>query len=942
MQVELYMIKVWYNHRGTPQKELLPISSINIGDKIAQKNKQEWVIPNHYRSQSENFMRQIGIRFPDKINNVTSLSISSPDGKFRSTFVYYPKENIWFEPTRFSNKKRKGYYLFEESSILTGLTNAGTANLNYEENGHYKDFATIHFVPSSLPIDDYEEMVADLYRIREDIVRDDRNIARVGINSSKVVMDLQEQLKKLKIAIKQINASPHSTLELQTTKKKPQNHGRFDFRMEIEQYINPGKPIYRSRELKPVVATFENMLIKQMLGDLVQYATAMGSKEITTKSLLNSVLNEREVYFRKSDLEIQRLLGSVDKVEDKKTYNQVHNKLNKDMQQYLDEENSIRGAIKVSADYNNIPSLQSNTEYIELILEMNGPLTSNNQYYHRQSNQGLAAQLKYDRRQRHLRVRNYVIKNQPKIPNGSYFGTIFLSSEHVQSHLRFYKAFCEESQLESINQPMTIQICGMVRKQPNGIDTVSTTRQFDDYLDYTFDFVYISSIQVDGIDIDIPSDKKSLNAFLDSELPIMMNNADQSEDAFMRLKQLEKLQSLTNQMEEIHSVSKKYDELKEVAEELLNLNLFSKLELKERLPVKPTQLFLHNPTYRVAWQAMQRIKYELSASLYVQQNQRQVSTGKVEYIFEVWTLYKIIHVLTMEMGWKLEGNKNVTACLDQYMVAGSEKGLQNFSATLYWQHWELEIYYEPKINLPFENYLTPDFVFKFKKNGSTMGLVILDAKYRNYESQGIEHWVKDINDIAITKYGNMQSIDPKWQFPIMASGILHSDVKISEDAEDKYNPYHVMYNETLFNTNLSEEKAHKYGSIYMIPSKTYIFKNWFRLIMEYHLGEHKVCWNCGESKEVQERQLLTQYGYPKYYYTCHCCNEFWVKVHCRSNRHKIIKHMNNYHLQVENRRKWWVICPSCGDGRPAQQNSFTTALFNQQPVFIDFDDDLPW
>ncbi|WP_416292233.1 nuclease domain-containing protein [Paenibacillus illinoisensis] len=923
------MVKVWYNHGQEPQNELLPISSINIGDKIAQNNKNEWVISNHYRSQNENFMRQIGIRFVSKKSNVTTLSISSPDGNFRSDFYYYPKENIWFEPTHFSKKKRKGYYLFEESRILTGLTNAGSAKLSYEENGQYKDFSTIHFIPSSLPIEDYEEMIADLYRIREDIVRDDRNIARVGINLnlSKVVMELQEQLRKLKVSIKQINANPHSTLTLQTTKKKPQNHGRFDLRMEIGQYINPGIPSYRSHELKPVVTTYENMIIKQMLLDLVRYASAMGSNEITTKSLLNSLLNERDVCFRKSDLEIQRLLGSVNQVEDKETYKRVYNKLMEDMQQYLDEENSIRKDIKLYANYNKIPNTKSDTEYVELMLEMNGSFTNNNQYYHLQSNQGLDAQLKYDCRQKHLKVRNYIIKNQSKVHDGSYFGKIYLSSEHVQSHMRFYKAFCEEAQQESINQPRSITICGRVRKQPFGVDAVSTS-QVNKYLDYTFDFVYISNILVDGIDIDIPSDKNSIIAFLDNELPVMMNNADQSEDSFMRLKQLEKLQSLTNQMEEIHNVSKKYDGLKEAAEELLKLNLFSKLELKGRLPIKPTQLFLHNPIYRVAWQAMQQIKYELSASLYVQQHQRQVSTVKVEYIFEVWTLYKIIHTLTKEMGWRLDRKKEVTASLDQYMVEGATvQAFQNFSVTLHWQHWELELYYEPKINLLFDTYLTPDFVFKFKRNGRTMGLVILDAKYRNYKSQGIEKWVKDINDIAINKYGNMQSIETKWKFPILASGILHSDVKISDDNEDKYNPYHVMYNETLFNTNLSNEKAHKYGSIYMIPSRTYVFKNWFRLIMEYHLNEHKVCWNCGGTEEVQERQLLTQFGYPKYYYTCQSCNEFWVKVHCRSNRHKIIKHMNNYHLQVENRRKWWVICPSCGDGRPAQQNTVTSNLF---------------
>ena len=917
MKVELYMIKVWYNHEGPPQNELLPISSVDIGDKIAQKNKLEWVIPNHYRIQNEKFMRQIGIRFVENKDNVPAISISSPDGNFKSDFIYYPQENIWFEPTHFSKKTRNGKYLYKESRILTGLTNAGTAKLSYEVNGQYKDFATIHFIPSSLPIEDYEEMVADLYRIREDLIRDERNIAKVGINLNRVVMELKEQIQNLKLAIKQINANPHSTLELQNTKKKPHNQSRFDLRMEIEKYINPGKPSYKSRNLKPLVSTFENMLIKQMLEDLIRYANAKGSKEITTKSQLNSLLNEREACFRKSDLDIQRLIGSVDKIEDNETYNDVYKELMKDAQQYLDEENNIRDVIKAQADYKSIPNTQSNTEYVELTLKMNGLFTPNNQYYHGQSHQGLTAQLKYDRRQQHLKVINYIINNKLNIHDRSYFGTINLSSDHLLSHIRFYQAFCEDSQLESIDHPRTIKICGMVKKQPNGIDAVSTQRPYDQYLDYTFDFVYISNITIDDIDIDIPQDKNSLLSFLDSELPVMLKNADKSEAAFMRLKQLEKLHSLTNQMDHIHCISKEFDQLKEAAEELLNLNLFSKLKLNERLPVKPTQLFLHNPTYRVAWQAIQRIKHEVSASLYVEQLQRQVSTAKVEHIFEVWTLYKVIHILTKELGWSLDGSRDITALLDQYMIEGSEKGLQNFSATLYWQQWELVIYYEPKINLSYDRYLTPDFVLKFNKNNETMGMVILDAKYRNYKSQGIEHWVKDIEEVAINKYGNMQSIDPNWQYPILSSSILHSDVNISEGAEHKYNPYHVMYNESLFNTRLSNEAAHKYGSLYMTPSRTYVFKNWVRLIMEFHLCEHKVCWNCGETKDVQERQLSTQSGYPKYHYICQSCNEFWVKVHCRSNHDKIIKHMNNYHLQVESGNKWWVVCPSCGDGKPS-------------------------
>lgn len=929
MYVEILMIKVRYDHSVKPSLKLLPIKSINISDKISRKNKEVWVIPNHYRSQNENFIRQIGVRFIDKESNIEKVSIVSPDEKSSHNFVYNSDKNIWFEPTLFSNKKRKSYYLYEESSILTGLTNAGLAKLSCTINGQSNNFATIHFVPSSLPIEDYEEMIADLYRIREELVRDERNVAKLAISSNKVVIELQEQLKNLKNAIKQINANPHTVLELQTTKKRPQSHGRFDFRLEIEQYINPGKLNYRSRSLIPMVATHENKLIKQLLEDLIRYATTMGSNEITTKSLLRNVIDEREMHFRKSDLEIQSLLGSVNTIEEINTYNRIHSKLAQDMQRYLDKESSIREHIKATANFTVNPNRVLDTQYIELTLEMNGTFTKNNHYYHHQSFQGMRAHLKYDRRQQQLRIINYTLKTPfdriSRVPK-SHFGTIQFDGNHVQSQMRFYKAFCEEAQIQSESRPRTICIRGFVRPQPNGVDAVATPRP-DSYYDYIFDFVHISSIHVNGNEILVPSDRNYLLTFLDNELPVMIHDSDQSEEVFMRLKQLEKLQALTKYKEEIHSVSQDFDELRETTRRLLELPLFSKLNLSERLQIRPTQVFLHNPTYRVAWQAVKKIKHELSASLYVEPYQRQISTGKVEHIFEIWILYKILYLLTKELSWKLDGYKDVTTCLDDYLLNGNQKGLQNFSVILSWQHWQVELYYEPKIDLPFSRYFTPDFVFKFKNNNKSIGMAILDAKYRDYSSQGSEQWVKDIVDVAINKYGNMQSINLNWQVPILASAIIHSDMIISENVEDKYNPYHVMYNKTLFDTNLNNEKAHKYGSIYMTPSKTYVFKNWFRLIMEYHLDEHKVCWNCGEAEEVHERQLLTQGGYLKYYYTCKNCNDFWVKVHCRSNGHKLIKHMNNYHLQVKSRRKWYVICPICGDGRPTQKTPLLKQLY---------------
>lgn len=923
MDIELYMIKAWYDHSEKPEQKLLPIKDIDVGEQILMKTEREWVVPNHYRSQNQQFIRQIGIRFTGQ-QDVENVWITSPDQQSKREFIYHSQIDIWFEPTLFTDEKERGVYQFDESVILTGIANAGTAELTYSENGTVHHLATIHFVPSSLTMEDYEEMVADLYQIREDLVRDDRNVAKVVIKHMEMAENLEENLNSLTKAIRQIDANPHAVLQLQTIKKKPYSHGRFDLRMEMEKYMNPGKTHYRSRSLQPVTATYENKLIKQMLTDLVRYSRAMGSTELTNKSLVRHLRNERDMYFRKSDIVLQRLLGSVENIEDAATYEKVHSKLARERETYLEEERRIKNRMLESADFNMEPPKPAGTKYVEMLFDMNGMFDANSYYEHHQSSDGMKALIKYDRQQPPLTNIHYCLEpDGPRKRPNSHFGKIILGGDHVLSHAKFQQIFCEDAQIASLKKKKQVKISGFVRPQPNGIDAVSTPGP-DIFDNYTFDFVQIISIFIDGEEMEL--DEQALEHFVENELPVKTEHAAQSEDAFMRFKQLEKLKALTDTIQETERAGFKFDGLTEAAKQLLDLPLFSSLKLQERLPATPTQLFLHNPVYRVAWQAIKAIKNSLSASLYVKQSDRQVSTGKVQHIFEVWSFYKMIHLLTKDMKWKLKNRRNLTSYLDGYLLDKIQNGPDR-PVVLHRDDWELELYYEPHIDLTNGNHRTPDYVFIFKKNNVPKGMAILDAKYRNYVSQGKQKWKEDVVETAIDKYAKMQPTDEKWQVPLLASGILHSDMVFSENAEEEYHPYHVMYNEELFATTLTEEEPHKYASIYMTPSSTYVFKNWFRLIMEYHLNEYKVCWNCGET-EVEERQLLTQYGYPKFYYTCTSCGEFWVKVHCQSKRHKIIKHMNNYHLQIKNQERWWVICPSCGDGRPPSteelvEDSFT-------------------
>lgn len=914
MYADLYMIKVNYNHNTLPIRNQLPVRAIDIGDKIPQKNELEWVVPNHYRSQHSDSIRQIGIRFPDIKTHPEIVSISSPDKKNKHDFIYDSKENIWFEPTKFSEKKSKSFFLFDESTVLTGITNAGVGILSYTTNNNSYDFAKIHFIPSSLSISDYEDMIADLYKIREDLIRDDRNIAKTIIKSNKTDMDLRKQLYKLATAIKLVNTNPHALLKMQTTMKKPQISNQFNLQMEIEQYINPGKLKYKSKSLRHEINTYENKIIKQLLEDLLLYTKTLGSKSSIVDIRLRNILNERELYFYKSNIELKKLLKSVEKLENDNAYKYEHSKLMKKTQEYEIEDSTIINLTKRLADFaDDLIDLQK-LHYVELNLEMNGLFNEDNEYIHYQTNQGMKGHLKYDRRDSHLTIKNYVTgEHSSPIEPLSHFGTINLISNHLPSHIRFFKAFSEASQRASIDSSRLISIRGYVRPQTNNVDAVSLLKK-GKYPKYIFDFVYISSVFINNTEIHVPLDEGSLIKFLKNDLPIMINSEEQYEDNLMKLKQLEKLQFLTRKKKEIIENAEGFDELTDTINELLKLDLFTTLKSKERLPIIPTQIFLHNPYYRVAWHAVREITEEIKDSLSTVRYQEMISASKVEQIFETWILYKMIYILTNELGWELKNYKDIVAYLDQYLI-NNKKELKKFSVTLYWQEWTLELYYEPKINIG-SKYLLPDFVFKFKKGNVYTGMVILDAKYRNYMTQGEAFWVKDIKNVAMEKYGNLESTVEEWNYPIISSSIIHSDMSISKNTEDKYNPYHVMYNEDLFDTRLSKETAHKYSSICLTPSETYTFKNWFRMIMEYHLDEYEVCWNCGETGEIHKRQLLTKKGYVKYYYTCKSCKEFWIKVHCRLNHHKIIKHLNNYHLQVEDRNQWWTVCPACGDGKP--------------------------
>ena len=195
--------------------------------------------------------------------------------------------------------------------------------------------------------------------------------------------------------------------------------------------------------------------------------------------------------------------------------------------------------------------------------------------------------------------------------------------------------------------------------------------------------------------------------------------------------------------------------------------------------------------------------------------------------------------------------------LDNLLSDKSDKNISGLEIDLFYEYStnfdiKMKIIYEGEIRYEENKKKCPDYQFvltvydKVNKVNFKPVRAYLDAKYRNYDVQGLEETFinKDIIEVAIEKY--LKTFLGTNNEPIV-SMIAHSC------NDSKY--------------------------------------------VEYHLSLYYVCWNCGEAKNIEKIEKTTISGFVKYHYTCKECNEFWMKSHCSVPKlnHGIIKQIENYH-----------------------------------------------
>lgn len=512
------------------------------------------------------------------------------------------------------------------------------------------------------------------------------------------------------------------------------------------------------------------------------------------------------------------------------------------------------------------------------------------------------------------RVRPSMTINEQTVDCESYYYTLENHSLSVAEQKLLNDVFIEAKNHTTQRNYSWLRIRARVERNTlDEHDPIGTYYSSSNYKDvYNFSIINIFAAKVGEGEWQYPA---NTNSNLDEWIN---HNCFESEDEKEKMTQ-SLLESIAINQDQLYNHNREEQLVKENAKmisEYLNLRVIQEADASSN-EVLPTPKFLHAALYKNIWQHLTELQEQVQLDLTILNNKPTFAIRPVHNIYEVWCYFKITELL-QQMGWELADKKSTLQVFREIIEKTNKPNLSQSEVVLHHGEWKIKLFYEREFKLTnpkdgSEN-LRPDFTFQFYENDNLIGTVFLDAKHKNFLEQGTNSWKKEIQTVAIDKYGEMNTTERLEK--IFASFLIHSDLQTDLQKRRKGESYYAFYDTHHFEGELQEaalrRDEHKYGAIGLVPSETFSFTNWFRMIMEYKLKKYGTCWVCG-SNDVKREVYYTKSGKEKYYYTCLNCKEFWVKVHCR-NKHLIIKHTRNYHKpRNADYSPWSVYCPNCLD-----------------------------
>lgn len=828
---------------------------------------------------------------------------------------YYKDKNIFFQSSKYNILNNRISLIKDPIDIST----SGAYSIDIFKNDKLYESINLEVMPSSLSYDDYIEMINQLRSLREGLIVNSKSKVGVYSNWNTKIENIENRLKNIEKSLKQINDNPKTDLKycdefIQFNKLKKINSkvliqkSKEPFKKKFNQKIS-----YNSHEI------YEHHAIKYSLQQinkkLEEYKYSFKNDVKKEKNEINNFIIE---YKEKTDINIYDKYNAME--EDRKRVFEIYKEI---------EKNKCKFKVNCCTyvDFN-IKKFNGNNKF-ELVFNTKEKvfeffISSNWMKEEKEWTLLLSPDLnnkeKFSYRELKIDSEGNWYWGEEKIGllESKKFSCKLVTSNIDEIIFLWNKLYyLKESE---------INICAIAEKDLDS-NYIFGGEIYGKYRKFTMKFLKIYSINGEKVHTYLEKEKVS---FVEE----FLRKIDEREID---------LGTINEEYNFIKSIKDKEEKNIEIKNKLINniyfkgidniFGSFNKLNITkgfynvDRIELKPTQIFMNDSRYRKIYKNLKKLDDEIMYSF--EKSNNYILINSTQNIFELWCLFSIVDILINDMKWTLVNKSEIKSILDQVVKKDSGGNISDLQIDLFYEYnskydLNMKIIYEGKIYYENNKFKCPDYQLIISKYDKEIkkelkkSIVYLDAKYRNYDIQGEETFIKkDIIDVAIKKY--IKTFIYTKNEPI-ASMIVHSF------NNPKYEYYGGGFNkianeiDEVINEKLI--KPHSYGGFPLVPSNKKGLKTFLKLILEYHLSLfefnlplYEICWNCGELKKVDRLKKATISGYEKFHYKCEECKEFWVKNHCSvpNKNHDLIKHIKNYHEVKDGKNPWYVICPICGD-----------------------------